>query len=144
MWYKDLTECDYFGKEYAGIFTAIGWLKNGKDFPKGSIPRDVYKKIWELSRIPWAFISFRGFHQCDLCEFQFEYEGEKGIKNIFIPYKEKIYVFPELITHYINAHFYCPPREFIEAVFLCPSINSVEYKEKLLENGGNQLAEFIK
>ena len=144
MWYEDLTECDYFGEEYAKILTTVGWLENGKSFQKSTIPRDVFLKLVEFKKYPWTFAIFCGFHECDLCQFQFESESESGVSNIFIPHKRKIYVCPELITHYINTHFYLPPREFIEAVYLCPPMRSMEYLKKIVENGGRELVRLMK
>lgn len=144
VWYEDLNDCDYFGKEHAKTLTAIGWLENGKEFSADKIPKNVYEKLCELRKNPWGFAVFRGFHECDLCQFQFEFQSERGSSNIFIPHKGKIYVCPDLITHYINTHFYCPPREFIEAVYLCPPMRSMEYLKKMLENGGRELVELMK
>jgi hypothetical protein len=144
MWYEDLSKCDYFGEEHANILTSVGWLENKKPFPTGVIPKIVYDKLCELSKNPFRFAVFRGFHQCDLCQVQFEFRGERGISNIFIPHSGKIYVCPELITHYINTHFYRPPREFLEAVSVCPPMRSMEYLKKMLENGGRDLVELMK
>ena len=144
MWYEDLSECDYFGEEYAGILTAIGWLQNGREFSTGTISNDAYFKLLEFKKKPWTFAMFCGFHQCDLCQFQDEKESPTGISNIFIPGNGKLYVCPELITHYINSHFYLPPKEFLEAVDLCPPQGSMEYLKKMLENGGRDLVKLMK
>lgn len=144
MWYEDLAECDYFGEKYSKILTAVGWLEKGNEYSTGSIPRDVYFKLCELKKNPWRFAVFLGVHQCDLCQFQFENESNVGTSNIFIPHNKKIYVCPELITHYINAHHYLPPREFVEAVFLCPPMRSMEYLKKIVENGGKDLVRKMK
>ncbi|HRH44635.1 MAG TPA: hypothetical protein PKY82_23565 [Pyrinomonadaceae bacterium] len=144
MWYEDLTQCDYFGEQYPKFLTAIGWLENGKPYSTDTIPRDVYTKLCEFSKNPWTFAVFMGHHLCDLCQFQFENDSAKGVSNIFIPHNGKIYVCPELITHYINNHFYLPPREFIEAVYVCPPQGSMEYLKKMLENGGRELVKMMK
>jgi SAM-dependent methyltransferase len=39
---------------------------------------------------------------------------------VWIPTKTLKYVAPELIVHYIEAHSYLPPQEFITAVMACP------------------------
>ncbi len=144
MWFEDLTKCNYFGEEYSNSLTAIGWLEKGKEFSTGTISRDIYFKLGEFRKKPWHFSMFMGFHQCNLCQFQFEFSGEKGISNIFILGNGRIYVSPELITHYMNTHFYQPPREFLEAVYLCPSQDSVEYLKKMLENGGRDYVKLMK
>jgi hypothetical protein len=140
MWYEDLTECNYFGEEYSKTLTAVGWLENGKPFATGNSLRSLYEKLCEFSKKPWTFVFFMGPHECDLCQFG----GEFGISNIFIPHNGKIYVCPQLITHYINAHHYLPPNEFIEAVLACPPQGSMEYLKKLLENGGRELVKMRK
>ena len=135
MWYEDLTECGYFGEEIAQSLTAIGWLENGKDFQKGAFSKDCFFKLCEFQKNPWTFAMCAGFHECDLCQFQ----GQTGGSNIFVPHNGKIYVCPELITHYINNHFYLPPDEFIEAALNCPPQKSMAYLKKMLENGGREL-----
>jgi hypothetical protein len=140
MWFEDLTKCDYFGEEYAEILTAVGWLENEKPFATGKVPIDFFEKLSELQKNPWTFAFFCGFHECSICQFK----GKSGIKNIFIPHNKKIYVCPELITHYINNHFYLPPDEFIEAVLNCPPQKSMEYLKKMLENGGRDLVKTLK
>ena len=62
-----------------------------------------------------------------------------GAANLYIPHNGKIYVCPELITHYINAHHYEPPQEFCEAVLACPLMDSMEYKRLLIVCGGGVL-----
>jgi hypothetical protein len=135
MWYEDLSECDYFGKNFSKILMPVGWLENEKPFATGKVSKDFYEKLCEFNKKPWGFSQFLGYHECNLCQF----EGKLGIKNIFVPHNNKIYVCPELITHYINDHLYLPPNEFIEAVLDCPPQNSMVYLKKILENGGREL-----
>jgi hypothetical protein len=52
---------------------------------------------------------------------------------------DKIYVCPELITHYVNAHYYKPPEVFCDAVLACPAMGSLEYKRSLIACKGNVL-----
>jgi hypothetical protein len=142
MWYEDLTECDYIGYETPLI--AIGWLEKGKIFSTGITPEKIYFKLCGFDWNDGSYVSHRGFHQCDLCDFQF-YGGEATSSSVFLlPGNGKIYAYPALITHYINTHFYRPPKEFIEAVSLCPPMLSMEYWKKMQENGGEELYEFWK
>jgi len=39
------------------------------------------------------------------------------------------------VVHYISAHWYRPPQNFIDAVLKCPSIDTINCKKALLENG---------
>jgi hypothetical protein len=139
MWYEDLAECDFFGEEYSNIIAPVGWLERGRDFPTGTVPKDAFLKLFELKKNPWQIVVSAGFHECDLCQFQLEFENNVGNSNLCIPHNGKIYFCPELITHYINAHHYLPPREFVEAIYLCPPMRSIEYLKKIVENGGRNL-----
>jgi hypothetical protein len=43
-----------------------------------------------------------------------------GSAEIRVPGKDEIvYAAPEMIAHYVIMHDYCPPQEFIDAVFAC-------------------------
>jgi hypothetical protein len=50
-----------------------------------------------------------------------------------------IFVAPELILHYIDAHAYQPPMEFSQAVLACPPVPSTAYLEGVSANGGGVL-----
>jgi hypothetical protein len=79
-----------------------------------------------------------GSHTCDLCM----YEGEaKSASNLFIPGDGFLFVCPELIVHYMNAHAYAPPQKFCQAVLACPPMRSVEYLKAVLANGGRILVQ---
>jgi len=121
---------------FADHILAVGWLEIACEFPTGTTSREVFIRLTELARNPWQpFVSI-GYHECGLCQFS----GEKsGTANLFIPFQGKIYVCPELITHYINAHYYSPPREFCEAVLACPPMDSMEYKRLLIACNGRVL-----
>ncbi len=81
-----------------------------------------------------------GFHKCELCQF----EGEvAGGTNLFVPGDGVLFVCPELILHYINAHGYQPPQSFCDAVMACPDTRSSEYKRLFLDNGGRILMRHV-
>lgn len=58
---------------------------------------------------------------------------------LFIPADKTIYVCPELIVHYMNAHGYAPPDIFCGAVLACPPMRSMQYLKALKDHGGAQL-----
>ena len=61
------------------------------------------------------------------------YAGEAhGKKNLFIPGDGIVFVCPELVTHYMNAHGYAPSAEFCLAALACPPMRSMEYLRSLL------------
>jgi hypothetical protein len=131
-WYEDLAPCSYFGDAATPSLKAVGWLERGQHFEIGTVDREVYERLVQLLRQPWGPGVFVGFHDCEFCQ----YEPARGIANLFIPGDGFLYVCPELITHYMNAHFYAPPQEFCHAVLACPPMRSMEYLKAVLANGG--------
>jgi hypothetical protein len=134
-WYEDLSPCGYFGEEASRVLRSVGWLEAGRSFLTGPTEKAIFDKLCELARQPWAPVAFCGPHVCDLCQ----YGGSSGAANVFIPGDDFLYVCPVLITHYMNVHHYCPPREFCEAVRRCAIMRSREYLQAILGNGGRQL-----
>ena len=130
---QDLTPCTFLPRMDEHIL-AVGWLEKSSAFPVGPTPPEVFERLKALASNPWQPFVAAGVHQCSICQF----EGEKsGVANLFIAHEGKIYVAPELITHYINAHHYQPPRVFCEAVLACPPMDSMEYKRLLLACNGS-------
>lgn len=134
-WYDDLAECDYFGGHPAPSLRAVGWLERGRAFAEGPVDRQVYERLQELLENPWEPMATAGVHACDLCL----YKGALGKSNLFVPGHGFLYVCPELIVHYMNAHGYRPPAEFCHAVLACPPMRSVTYLRSILANGGRSL-----
>jgi hypothetical protein len=130
---KDLEICTYLPVSSENLI-AVGWLSPGSEYERGRVSEEFFGKLCEFAKDPWQPFVSPGMHQCELCQFQ----GASGSSNLFIPYGGKIYVAPELITHYIAAHWYRPPDIFIEAVLACPDMRGIEYKKALLDNGGRE------
>jgi len=114
-WYADLEACSCFGERIAPILRAVGWLERGQWFPTGGIDAQVFARPVEMRKDQWQPIVAAGFHECDLCQYESE---ASGTRNLFIPRAGSLYVCPELIVHYINAHSYVPPTEFCEALLV--------------------------
>ena len=133
----DLSPCSYL-PVVADHILAVGWIDKGSEFATGPTPPEVFARLQTFASRPWQPFVTAGIHECNLCQFQ----GEKsGTVNLFIPCAGKIYVCPELITHYINAHYYSPPAEFCAAVLACPPMDSMEYKRLLIACNGRVLWE---
>jgi hypothetical protein len=133
--FDDLTECDYFGAEYAQSLRAIGWLTKDKPFATGKTDSEAFAKLKELMQAPWQPMITLGVHECELCQF----DTPCGNLNLFLPNGNVVFVCPELIVHYIAAHHYRPPDEFITAVTNCPLPSTMHYKKLFLESGGRPL-----
>jgi hypothetical protein len=139
-WFADLSTCDYFGDEAAAILRAVGWLERGRPFPTGALDRNVYDKLVELARDPWQPAVACGVHDCNLCRFEPE---SRGVKNLYVPGSGCLYVCPELIVHYVNAHAYVPPPEFCQALLACPPMRSMPYRRAILASGGRRLVKSL-
>jgi hypothetical protein len=142
--YQDLGEIDYFPVDSGVVLRAVGWLGNEFEFSTGKVSRQFFNKLRELTEKAWQPVASAGFHICELCQFQdYEYTA-RGTSNLFIPFNGAVYVAPELIVHYINAHHYLPPIVFLNAVMQCPDMRSMDYKRALLKNGGRGLSRLAK
>lgn len=106
---------------------AIGWLEKEHQFSVGDTSAEFRKCLAELARdwvhssraLEWPVCA--GPHLCSLC-------GKvRDTGGFAVPGEKVLYVVPKLISHYVEAHGYCPPREFIDAVLRCPPFSSAEY-----------------
>jgi hypothetical protein len=135
-WFADLSPCSYFGAEHVTHLRSVGWLERNQPFATGAVDREVFDQLKNMLKDPWQTVSFFGFHECDLCLYQGD---ARSVNNLFIPGDGIIFVCPELITHYMNAHGYQPPGEFCRAVLSCPTMRSVPYLRALLACGAGSL-----
>jgi len=133
MYYPDLTPYDYGTTEYEDALN-IGWLEKGHEFPTGDFP----EKFWVVKKLESMEIKnkYRGWHGCEFCYPDDEYtpnrfnpevirnpnfvppqrEYHNGNGEYIVQGNGKTYAAPTLIIHYITAHNYIPPQEFIDAV----------------------------
>ena len=135
-YYRDLDRCTYFGLENYESLVAVGWLDDGHDYPRGRVDRQFFERLETFAQMPWEQALFLGGQECELCQHQRPIFS----RNMLIPRGGRIFAAPAGITHYISAHWYRPPDEFIEAVLACPDMGSVEYGQALVANGGRELA----
>lgn len=117
---------------------AVGWLEGDRDFATGSVPADVFARLSELAEdpvTPGNLPRTPGLHACSLCQF----DGPAGGGELYVPGDGLLYVMPLLAVHYVAAHRYRPPDEFLAAVLACPDTRSMEYKRAFLAAGGRDL-----
>jgi hypothetical protein len=105
MYFQDLKQYEYFPNDDPNVIT-IGWLDAGRDFVIGEPPT---KFVAALAQIPLS-VHTRGFHGCPFCE------KAQGSAEKLVTHNGKTYAAPSLIDHYVTAHNYLPPQEFIDAV----------------------------
>jgi len=117
-YYKDLVKKQWwhntnlsYDPSVPGEFTAvmIGWI--GNEVPSVG---EIDDKM--LSKLEWACSNrvidqgWLGEHECEVCNSHTD-RGE-----ILIVYNNTMYVAPRILLHYITAHSYLPPGEFLNAV----------------------------
>ena len=138
----DLAICGYLPASDGLSFLAVGWLEPDQDFPRGIMAEDFFLRLCSLLRDPWQPpVACCGVHRCGLCRFSggtgqssfkdFRFDGI-GRGFLFVPRGEQLFVSPSNIAHYVDAHAYCPPAEFREAVMNCPDMRSTDYMRALL------------
>jgi hypothetical protein len=115
-WFEDGALCTYFGTRAAPML-AVGWLECGRPYARGTIGEDaarILRAALELRMIVPGIL-FKGFHRCTLCT-AFGGDAPSGYYNLYIPDGDRLWVAPELFVHYVEAHEYHPPNEFLRAV----------------------------
>ena len=140
-YYADLSPCDYFGMDVRLV--AVGWLDPAHPHAQGEVDETVVAKLVALAANPWEPASCAGHHACPFFRFSggpatFEHDGVSvvmGASNVFVPAQDRVYVTPSLVLHYIDAHGYAPPQEFVDAVLACPQMRSMDYLKAIAKHG---------
>jgi hypothetical protein len=109
---------------------AIGWLSAEHEYPRGKVRasalRDL-RALCDIQRRSGGYlperVDFMGVHGCEFCPGHYD-NGE-----LVVPWKDVFFIAPYMVVHYIEAHGYLPPSEFLKAVELCPSPGTPEYAE---------------
>lgn len=133
--YEDLAPLDYFGSAWADKLVAVGWVESADQCSRGEVDRALFESLVALLVEPWQPFAVAGSHRCTLCRFtggpstlRFGSQVvEIGASNLFVPSEGCVFVAPSSVVHYIDAHQYCPPLEFQEAVRRLPAMRSMEY-----------------
>jgi hypothetical protein len=119
MFFPDLgTECQV---DHGPHVRAVGWLSKDHPYPTGTARPGFVESLRGHVARAWQPVAAAGKHDCELCA------KVRAGGNLWIPTPEVLFVAPELIVHYVEAHVYRPPDIFVEAVLACPAQGSVEY-----------------
>ena len=118
----------------------IGWIGNGSEFVLAEPAEETLQAIWEHCKISIAYMP--GIHRCEFCD-DFSYYAERNGEYLMLGGSEirvfsprgEIYAAPTLIYHYMHAHYYQPPAEFLRALHEGPAPGSPEYFARLKELG---------
>jgi hypothetical protein len=111
--FEDLTPYAYFHPDPDPPGTVnVGWVDWGQPYPKGETTETFRSKLRDLCRT--SVRRTNGLYLCSMCfgparptsSDEIRVKGKAG----------RVYAAPALIAHYVEAHGYKPPEEFIEAV----------------------------
>lgn len=107
---------------------AVGWLHRDHPYTKGAVPPAFLTRLNEfISRFShtgdlFCFPGCGGLHTCECCK------AFSGGDNYGVPRENLLFVFPEMIVHYIEKHGYKPPDEFLAAVLASPYPDTEEFE----------------
>jgi hypothetical protein len=144
--FKDLSAYAYRKDPLSFGTLNVGWLAKRHRFSYGAPTQEFLDKLWKHCKI--SVNLSRGIHPCDFCAGSNCYCGERNGERlvlgaaeirVFYPWSVpgfivggiQIYAAPTLIYHYIEAHHYKPPDEFVDAVLNGLAPSSPEYFDRL-------------
>lgn len=121
-YYEDLTPYNYH--HYSEQELNVGWLQKDQPFLQGEVPDGFLETLKTYGEREHIIFQTKGFHRCEFCQ-----ENANSSNEIRVVSKNGIlYASPKMIIHYIEAHKYLPPQEFIDAVIYGPRPGTAEYK----------------
>jgi hypothetical protein len=133
-YFSDHSPYAYGYGSHPGVFH-VGWLDNIQPYPKGPVDARLIEKMKLLASNPVEL--YRGKHICELCVEPTglvkttqpntvvvdpnspwaRWVNERSSNGeIRVSSEGIIFAAPVLIVHYIEAHNYSPPTEFLRAV----------------------------
>ncbi len=110
--FADLTPYTYFHAEGDLPGTVnVGWLAAGQPFPTGVTSAEFRDKLARLCQ--QRFKQTRGVHGCEFCTGR---DRPRSSSEMRVSLGDRVYAAPSLVHHYVVAHDYRPPDEFVAAV----------------------------
>jgi hypothetical protein len=114
VYYRDLTRPEEGASYYQPNAFYIGWLDPDEEEPRrGFTAPEFQDRLAAMCVYANHAESHRGPHMCPFCTSK----PASGSTTFLVEHTGGVrYYFPELIAHYVMAHGYKPPQEFIDAV----------------------------
>jgi hypothetical protein len=136
-YFEDLSDYVYAPGFVRPGTKAVGWLARGNAFPTTAPDEEVLDLLWLYCSI--SVVDTRGGHDCEFCPGCYAYYAERNGQRLFLGTAEirvfsqdgRVYAAPTLIYHYVAAHHYKPPDEFLEALREGPRPPNQEYFDAL-------------
>lgn len=135
---NDLAEYTYGrGVHWRPVTKAIGWLDRDHSFETALPEEELLALIWQFCRVSVA--QSRGLHNCQFCPTTASPTVERNGEAMILGTAEirvfgecdAIYAAPTLLYHYVAAHHYKPPEEFVRAMKDGPKPPEAAYFERL-------------
>lgn len=106
---------------------AVGWLHPDHPFPTALAAPEFVERLnafvergGDGPRV--LQLGYRmGFHTCEFCD------RSDATGYVIVPATDRLFYAPKMIAHYVEAHDYAPPSEFVAAVMQCPAPGTGEY-----------------
>jgi hypothetical protein len=122
-YYADLTPYVYLPEPADHPAHNVGWLDGEHPFPTGPVPAGFVDRLARLA-VREPVHRTRGWQECELCDVEYpteiEVDGERqpiGDAEIRVTGADgRRYAAPTLVVHYVAAHGYRPPDDFVDAV----------------------------
>jgi hypothetical protein len=124
--YPDLSSYEYSDHDRTRTTVNVGWLGIGSTFETAEVDPGFRHAL--LAAIVHNEVNLmRGVHDCEFCSeesplmvsFELADRGRLFLGNSevhVVGADSVVYAAPTLIVHYIDAHNYRPPQQFIDAV----------------------------
>src|SRR5450631_906795 len=123
-YFEDLSPYEYSRHlpQGRGEVLNVGWLDDKMSYSHGAVDVDLTEKL--LALCTWPVNQYFGWHTCPFCQECpvriADLEGEfcLGDGEIRVPRNDSkvVYAAPNLIYHYVTAHQYLPPAEFLDSL----------------------------
>ena len=111
---------------------AVGWLTRQRPIATGKVPANFVAHLLAFCEVGNVVFPWPRPQPCPFCGAlpPSEVDGRAytpGLGEIRVIGEEEIYAAPSLIYHYVVAHNYQPPAEFVTAVLHGPQPGPAEY-----------------
>lgn len=113
---------------------AVGWLQHGQEYPQGRPPAGFATALLPFCLDAYRVCPLPSPQPCPLCQQAvpvINHHGQPatlGSGELRVIGEEEIYAAPTLLYHYVTAHQYLPPEEFVAAVLSGPPAGSAEHR----------------
>jgi hypothetical protein len=124
MYFPDLSPYQYGNTDPIADIVNVGWLSETHAFPTGPADDRLIEALHTLVASPVNL--YRGHHHCEFCPKPALKEDANGLRLVdaapgtfgtgeirVVATSGITYVAPVLILHYVVAHGYAPPPEFV-------------------------------